>query len=73
MPNKIKTCLEKSKIMDEDWKDDKKLYSLINECFNIENNVTNINNFFATISKAKNVNIIDSIYFVPEEDELNSF
>ena len=42
LPNKIKIFLEKGKIIDENWNNDK-LASMINDCINIENNIQNIN------------------------------
>ena len=42
-PNKIKKSIEKGKeILVEEWKDEK-LYSLIGDCINIENNIEKIN------------------------------
>ena len=73
LPNKIKSCLEKSQMMDGDWKEENKVCSLINECINIENNIKDINNIFDNISKTKNADLIDSIHFAPEESELNNF
>ena len=73
MPNKIKSCLEKSNIEDDDWKDEKKISSLINETINIDNNIKDINNIFDIIKNAKEVDLIDSIIFFPGEKELNTF
>jgi len=42
LPNKIKSSLDKSKIIDKEYKDNK-LNSLINECIKIENIVRDIN------------------------------
>ena len=41
MPNKIKSSLERGKILEKDWKENN-LYSLINDCLNIENNIKEI-------------------------------
>ena len=43
LPNKIKSLLEKGKLIYNDWNDDNKLYSIINDCINIENNIKEIN------------------------------
>jgi len=45
-PNKIKLSLEKGKIIDDEWENDNKLSSIINDCINIENDIQNINNIF---------------------------
>ena len=47
LPNRIKESLEKGKIIDNKWKNNK-LNLLINDCLNIENNIKEINliNFF---------------------------
>ena len=42
LPNKIKKSLEKGKIIDNQWNEEK-LNSLINDCLNIENNIKEIN------------------------------
>jgi len=41
LPNKVKTSLEKGKIIQNEWKN-YSLNSLINDCINIENNIRNI-------------------------------
>ena len=43
LPNKIKLSLEKGKIINNEWNDENKLYSLINDCINIEKNINDIN------------------------------
>ena len=42
IPNKIKSSLEKGKLINNKWDDNNELYSLINDCINIENNIKNI-------------------------------
>ena len=39
LPNKIKLILEKGKLMGEEWNDENKLSSFINDCINIENKI----------------------------------
>ena len=43
LPNEVKISIEKGKINDNDWNDENKLYSIINNCVNIENNIKDIN------------------------------
>ena len=50
LPNKIKISLERGKNLDKEYKDDK-LNLLINECINIENNITEIKNINNNINK----------------------
>ena len=70
LPNKIKTSLEKGKIIDNNWNENK-LNSLINDCINIENNIKEINKINEIFSKCNsNQNIV--INFSPEKDnEIN--
>ena len=42
LPKQIKLSLEKGKLLDKEW-DNNNLYSYINDCINIENNIKNIN------------------------------
>ena len=71
LPNKIKISLEKGKIIDNEWNDDNKLRSIINDCINIENNIKDIDllNKNNELYKSKKYNI----RFIPEETELNKF
>ena len=52
LPKKVEKALEKGKSIDNDWKDDNQLSSVINDCLNIENNLKDI----------KLINSIDSKY-----------
>ena len=74
LTNKIKHSIEKGKRIDNQWNDNNKLSSLINDCINIENNITNSNLINENLKKCysnKNIklnfsydelnNIIDSI------------
>ena len=45
LPNKIKSLLEKGRSINNDWNDNNKLYSIINDCINIENSFKEINIF----------------------------
>ena len=53
LPNKIKSSLEKSKLIDNDWNDKGKLNSIINICIQIENNIKDINLINDSINKCK--------------------
>ena len=73
LPNKIKISLEKGKIIDKEWvEDENKLNSLINDCLNIENNISNINMVNENMKRFNSINL--QIKFYPqEEEELNKF
>ena len=68
LPNKIKISLEKGKLIDINWKENK-LNSLINDCLNIENNIENINKINKSLNKCNSFNF--NIKFYPEENEIN--
>ena len=72
LPNKIKKSLEKGKISDDDWNNNNKLSSLINNCINIENNIKNINYINDNIKNTKKLNDI-KIHFNPKEESINGF
>ena len=50
LPKQIKKSLEKGKLIDKEW-DNNNLYSYINDCINIENNIKNINIINKSINK----------------------
>ena len=70
LPNQIKESLKKSSNIDNEWNNENKLCSLINDCLNIEDNIKEINLIKENIDKSNN---FVEIYFVPKEDndELN--
>ena len=73
LPNKIKESLDRGKkIGNNEWDDEKKLSSIINDCLNIESDIKNINILKENIKKC-NSNKDLEIYFSPEEDEINKF
>ena len=73
LPNKIKISLEKGKLLDNEWDNDNKLYTLINICINIENNIKDINILKDKI-KNFNDNINTNIIFYPDkEKDINIF
>ena len=52
LPNKIKLSLEKGKVVNNNWKNDKnKINSFIHDCINIENNIKYINCLNENIKK----------------------
>ena len=53
LPNKIKLSLEKWKLINNEWNEDNKLSSIINDCINIEDNIKNINIINHNIKKCK--------------------
>ena len=70
IPNKVKTSLEKGKLIkNNEWDDIDKLNSTINDCINIENNINNINIIYANINKLKLNNNIN-IHFCSKEKSL---
>ena len=71
LPKKIKKALENGKIINNDWNDNKKLTSLINECLNIEKNIEYINEINENVKKYNMINKL--IKFIPEDDEINTF
>ena len=72
LPNKIKKSLEKGKLSDDDWNNNNKLSSLINDCINIENNIKNINYINDNIKNSNNFKKI-KIIFSPKDDSINEF
>ena len=72
LPNKIKKSLEKGKLSDDDWNNNNKLSSLINDCINIENNIKNINYINDNIKNSNNFKNI-KINFSPENESINEF
>ena len=74
LPDKVKLCLEKGKMIDKDREDKKKLNSLVNDCINIENNIKNINLIKDKINICNSKNNLD-IKFSPgeEDEEINEF
>ena len=71
LPNKIKLSLEKGKIIEKEWNDNK-LNLLINDCINIENNIKAINLINDIIKKCNKDNYI-KIEFQPKEEENLNF
>ena len=68
LPNKIKISLERGKLINENWNNNK-LNSLINDCLNIENNI----NFIDKIKNIVNANksFDTELIFYTNEDKMN--
>ena len=74
IPNKMKISLEKGKLIENEWDENKnKLNSLINDCISIENNIKDINMINENINKYNSNSIIVDIKFNPEKGEVNKF
>ena len=69
-PKQIKISLEKGKLLNKEWNDNN-IYSNINVCINIENNLKKLNKISQNISKYK-INEI-KIRFSPNDILLNNF
>ena len=69
MPNLVKLSLEKGKIEEKEWEDNKKINKLINDCINIEKTIKNINDIYDKI-KIFNLNKELEIEFYPKIDEI---
>lgn len=71
LPKKVNYLLEKGKLIDNEWKDDK-LKTMINDCINIEKNIDNINKINKDLKEYNSKKI--NFKFIPEEDEkINEF
>ena len=70
LPNKIKLSLEKSKILEKEWKDNN-LSNYINNCIFIENNIKEINKINNIIQKEK-TNKNNIIKFKIKENIVNN-
>ena len=46
LPKKVKLALEKGKSIENEWNDDNKLSSIINDCINIENEIKYSKSFY---------------------------
>ena len=70
LPNKVNEILEKGKLINKEWKDDKST-PLINECINIEQSIKDINRIKNKIKKinSKNITINFTKKYEPDEIE----
>jgi len=74
LPNDIKISLEKGKLINDEnkWNDNKIIYSIINDCINIEKNIKDIFSINDILKNDKINNEIE-INFSPENKELDDF
>ena len=68
LPNKIKESIDKGKLINNNWNNNK-LNSSINDCLNIENNICFINTINNNIKKCNSQK--NEINFYPEDDKIN--
>ena len=71
LPKQIKLSLNQGQLIDKEW-DNNNLYSYINDCINIENNINNINIINENVKKMKKNKKI-KLGFIPTENSLNNF
>ena len=71
LPEKVKMSLEKGKLIENEWDDNNKIYSLVNDCINIEKNIKCINSINENIKKCKLNNNEDIIFKCNEEILIN--
>ena len=71
LPNKIKSFLEKGKVMEENWDNDN-LTLMINNCINIENIINDLNIIKSKI-KNSNSKSYNKIEFIPEENSIKAY
>ena len=70
IPKKIKISLERAKIIEKDW-DNNKLKLMINDCINIENYIEFINDMKKNLKKSNSINY--EIKFIPEDNGIEEF
>ena len=68
LPNKIKISLERGKLINENWNNNK-LNSLINDCLNIENNINLIDKIKNIVNANKSFDT--ELIFYTNEDKMN--
>ena len=71
LPKQIKISLERGKLLEKEW-DNNYLYSYINDCIHIENNIKKINSINERINQC-NIKTLIKFYFLPKDDSLNKF
>ena len=72
LPNKIKSVIEKGKIIDKGKNDNIKLNLLINDNINVENSVKEINTIYELMEKCDSNKTIE-IMFTPDDNGINKF
>ena len=71
LPNKIKISLERGKKIENEWNEDNKLNSIINDCINIENNIKDIEIINNSLNKNNKNN--KQIKFHPDDEGIDKF
>ena len=72
LPNKIKSVIEKGKIIDKGKNDNIKINILIHDCINVENSVKEINTIYELMEKCDSNKTIE-IMFTPDDNGINKF
>ena len=72
LPKQIELSLKKGKLLDKEW-DENHIYSYINDCINIENNIKIINIINENINKCNKKNNISNIKFSLNDEYLQNF
>ena len=73
LPDKVKTSLEKGKLINYDWKDENKLCSYINDCIIIENNIKDINIINEKLSNYNSSKDLKIQFYPDKEEEIQQF
>jgi len=71
LPEKVKISLEKGKLIENEWNDNNKIYSLVKDCINTEKNIEHINAINENIKKYKLNNDRDIMFNCDEEILIN--
>ena len=67
LPNKIKSSLDKGKLIDNEWNDNNKLIFNINICINIENSIKNLNLIDEKIKQSKSEQEKNNEFYMEQE------
>jgi len=70
LPSKIEMSLQKGKIINDNWNDQNKINSLINDCIIIENNIKYIKDLDQIMRKCKSINL--NVEFIPKKRGISS-
>ena len=73
LPNKIKLSLERGKKIDEEYNDNNKIYLIINECINVENNINEIKKINENIKKYNDSNNLNIRFKPMKEEEITKY
>ena len=71
LPKLVKTCLEKGKIQENEWKEENKLSELVNHCIKIENSITKIDSLYNKLQEY-NSNKEVEINFEPKNEDIEN-